>query len=163
MCLWPSGFFSFFFHFFVLFRFSSFFFVFLRFSSLFFHSARGQGRTTAIYCKNGEFHSDPVCTDPVRNFLILGLAWHYLAVSQRPLTLMLLQSIAMQMGGVSWYKLVLYILLSAKRRAYFCKTIAIEMGGVSPYFSEVLGSGVDLTLLNYCENNSLESCEAAGP
>ena len=52
------------------FRFSSFFFVFLRFSSLLSHSASGQGRTTAIYCKNGEFHSDPVCTDPVRNFPI---------------------------------------------------------------------------------------------
>ena len=25
-------------------------------------------QTTAIYCKNGEFHSDPVCTDPVQNF-----------------------------------------------------------------------------------------------
>ena len=29
---------------------------------------KGQGQTTAIYCKNGEFHSDPVCTDPVQNF-----------------------------------------------------------------------------------------------
>ena len=27
-----------------------------------------QGQTTAIYWENGEFHSDPVCTDPVRNF-----------------------------------------------------------------------------------------------
>ena len=50
------------------------------------------------------------------------------------------------MEGVSWYKLVVYIQLSAKRWAYFCKSIAIEMGGVSRYFSEVLGSGVDLTL-----------------
>ena len=31
-------------------------------------SPKGQGQTTAIYCKNGEFHSDPVCTDPVQNF-----------------------------------------------------------------------------------------------
>ena len=31
-------------------------------------SPEGQGQTTAIYCKNGEFHSDPVCTDPVQNF-----------------------------------------------------------------------------------------------
>ena len=46
-----------------------------------------------------------------------------------------------QIGGV-------YTLLSAKRRAYFCKSIAIEMGGVSRYFSKVLGSGVDLTLLS---------------
>ena len=54
-----------FFHFsslFFVFFFFSFFFVFLRFS------ASAQGQTTAIYCKNGEFHSDPVCTDPVRNF-----------------------------------------------------------------------------------------------
>ena len=40
----------------------------------------------------------------------------------------------------------MYILLSAKRRAYFCKSIAIEMGGVSRYFSKVSGSGADLTL-----------------
>ena len=53
------------------------------------------------------------------------------------------------MGGVSWYKLVVYILLSAKRRAYFCKSIAIEMRGVSRYISEVSGSGVDSTLLRY--------------
>ena len=41
------------------------------------------------------------------------------------------KSIAIQMGGVSWYKVVVKILFSAKRRAYFCKSIAIEMGGVS--------------------------------
>ena len=40
------------------------------------------------------------------------------------------------------------ILLSAKRRAYFCKRVAIQMGGVSRYFSKVSGSGVDLPLLN---------------
>ena len=38
--------------------------------------------------------------------------------------------------------------LSAKRGAYFCKSIAIEMGGVLRYFSRVSGSGVDSTLLN---------------
>ena len=27
---------------------------------------------TAIYCKDGEFHSDRACTDPVQNFLISG-------------------------------------------------------------------------------------------
>ena len=42
---------------------------------------------------------------------------------------------------------MVYTLLSAQKRAYFCKSIAIEMGGVSRYFSNVLGSGVDLTLL----------------
>ena len=31
----------------------------------------------------------------------------------------------------------MYILLSAKRRAYFCKSIALEMGGVPRYFSKV--------------------------
>ena len=40
------------------------------------------------------------------------------------------------------------MLLSAKRRAYFCKSIAIEMGGVQRYISEVSGSGVGVTLLN---------------
>ena len=67
---------------------------------------------------------------------------------QRPLTLVLLQKyrdtngrrIVLQIGGVC-------ILLSAKGRAYFCKSIAIEMGRVSRYFSKVSGSGVDLTLL----------------
>ena len=48
-----------------LFRFFSYFF---HFSSVFSYCPRGKGQTTAIYCKNGEFHSDPVCTDPVRNF-----------------------------------------------------------------------------------------------
>ena len=36
--------------------------------TFFFFVPRGQGQTTAIYCKDGEFHSDPVCTDPVQNF-----------------------------------------------------------------------------------------------
>ena len=36
----------------------------------------------------------------------------------------------------------MYVLLSAKRRAYFCKGIAIEMGVVSRYVSKVSGSGV---------------------
>ena len=43
----------------------------MHFSPLFTHfsaSPKGQGQTTASYCKNGEFHSDPVCTDPVQNF-----------------------------------------------------------------------------------------------
>ena len=34
---------------------------------------------------------------------------------------------------------MVHILFSAKRRAYFCKSIAIEMGGVSRYFSKVSG------------------------
>ena len=50
------------------FLFSSTFFAFLRFSSLFFVSSERTGETTAIHCKHGEFHSDPVCTDPVQNF-----------------------------------------------------------------------------------------------
>ena len=40
-----------------------------------------------------------------------------------------------------------YIVRSANGRAYFCKSIAIEMGGVSRYFAKVSGSGVDSTLL----------------
>ena len=49
---------------------------------------------------------------------------------------------------VSRYKweAAVYILLSAKGRAYFCKSIAIEIGGVSRYFSKVSGSGVDSIL-----------------
>ena len=70
---------------------------------------------------------------------------YYLGVSQRtPDPNTSAKSIAIQMGGVSWYKLVVYILLSARRRAYFCKRIAIEMGGVPRYFSQVSGSGVDV-------------------
>ena len=75
-----------------------------------------------------------------------------LGVFRRPLTLIHLQKyrdtngrrIVIQIGGVHT---VVYILLSAKRRAYFCKSIAIELGGVPRYFSKVSGSGVDLTLL----------------
>ena len=46
------------------------------------------------------------------------------------------------------------MLLSATRRAYFCKSIAVEMGGVVRYFSKVSGSGVDLTLLIIMEFHS---------
>ena len=52
------------------------------------------------------------------------------------------------MGDVSRYKLVVYLLISANGRAYFCKSIAIEMGGVSRHFSRISGSGVNVTLLN---------------
>ena len=93
-------------------------------------------------------------TPPPKNLVFAGLeslgGGKLLGVSQRPLTLILLQSIAIHKGGVSRYKLVVYILPSAKRRAYFCKSIAIEMGGVSRYFSKVLGSGVDVTILKLC-------------
>ena len=46
---------------------------------------------------------------------------------------------------------------AAKSRAYFCKSIATEMGGVSRYFSKVSGSGVDVTLLI-----SMKQCPPAG-
>ena len=59
--------FPFFYAFFVFLRNFSLFFAFLRFSSLFSSSPRGQGQTTAKFtAKKGEFHSDPVCTDPVQ-------------------------------------------------------------------------------------------------
>ena len=45
-----------------------------------------------------------------------------------------------QVGGVYVY-IYIYTLLSAKRRAYFCKGTAIEMGGVSQYFSKYRGQG----------------------
>ena len=73
---------------------------------------------------------------------------HKLGVSQRPLTLIVLQKYRDTNGSRIVIQLVVYILHSAKRKAYFCKSIAIEMGGVSRYFSKVSGSGVDLTLLN---------------
>ena len=41
------------------------FYTFLRFFALL---AWNKGQITAIYCQNGEFHYDPVCTDPVENF-----------------------------------------------------------------------------------------------
>ena len=31
-----------------------------------------KSRKTAIFCKIGEFHSDPVCADPIRNFPTRG-------------------------------------------------------------------------------------------
>ena len=58
-------------------------------------------------------------------------------------------------------------LLSAKRSAYFCKSIAIEMGGASRYFSNVLGSGVDSTLLKKLQNDFrvrvISSCTLRSP
>ena len=36
---------------------------------------------------------------------------------------------------------LLWMLLAAKKRAYFCKSIAIEIGGVSRYFSKYWGQG----------------------
>ena len=50
----------------------------------------------------------------------------------------------------------MYVLLSVKRSAYFHKSIAIEMGGVSRYFSKVLGSGGDSTLQNKSEATAKE-------
>ena len=47
---------------------TKFSFFFFRFSSLFFAFLRFQDQKTVIYWANGEFHSDPVCTDPVQNF-----------------------------------------------------------------------------------------------
>ena len=46
------------------------------------------------------------------------------------------------------------IRLSAKRMAYLCESIAIEMGGVSRYFSKVLGSRIDVPLLIFAYNLS---------
>ena len=71
-----------------------------------------------------------------------------LGVFQRPLTLILLQKyrdtngrrIVIQIGGV--------YTTFCQKEAYFCRSIAIEMGGVRRFFSEVSGSGVDFTLLN---------------
>ena len=41
--------------------------------------SQNKGQKTAIYWKNGEFHSDPVCTDPVENFPKYGgVLWEIL-------------------------------------------------------------------------------------
>ena len=49
-----------------LFFFDFSFFSFFCSSSLFFAFLLKDKETTAIYCRDGEFHSDPVCTDPVQ-------------------------------------------------------------------------------------------------
>ena len=53
--------------------FSSLFFVFFLFL-LFYPILLGQEQTTAIYWVNREFHSNPVCTNPVQKFPNLGRA-----------------------------------------------------------------------------------------
>ena len=45
-----------------------FFMQFSPFSSLFSASPKGQGHVCSNLLQNGEFHSYPVCTDPVQNF-----------------------------------------------------------------------------------------------
>ena len=67
------------------------------------------------------------------------------------------------MGGVSWYKLVVYILISAKRKAYFCKNIAIEVGGISRCFSKVSGSRVDSPVLNHVQRGTPVQHKAGTP
>ena len=58
-----------------------------------------------------------------------------LGVFQRPLTLILLKKYRdnkwVAYRDTNWWCMV-YVLLSAKGRAFFCKSIAIEMGGVHP-------------------------------
>ena len=62
--------------------FLSLFFASLRFPSFFSYCPRGQGQTTAIYCKHGEFHSDPVCTNPVQNDPIFSSAQGFPSVAK---------------------------------------------------------------------------------
>ena len=50
-----------------------------------------------------------------------------------------------------------YILLSVKKKAYVCKSIAIEMGGVSRYFSKVSGSGVDSRYFSKVSESGVDS------
>ena len=74
--------FSFFFvRFSSFFSFFSLFFVFFIFFFIFLFSWRTR-EPTAIYCKNGEFHSDPVCTDPVQNFPTLAKFLSILGLSR---------------------------------------------------------------------------------
>ena len=86
---WVGGIFVFFyfcfFCFFVFFVLTSFFFAFILFFSffiaffvcfvVFLRFSLGKDQTTAIYWENGEFHSDPVCTDAVQNFPIARLVF----------------------------------------------------------------------------------------
>ena len=60
-----------------------------------------------------------------------------------------------QIGGV-------HCMISAKRRAYFCRSIAIGMRGVSLSFSKVSGSGVDLILLKVACQSKLPKFVGAG-
>ena len=55
---------------------------------------------------------------PLHFWLKATSNWEY---SNDPWPQYLCKSIAIQMGGVPWYKLAVYMLLSAKRRAYFGK------------------------------------------
>ena len=50
----------------------------------------------------------------------------------------------MQIGGV-------YVASPTKERAYYCKSIVIEVGGVSRYFCKVSWSVIDVALLWYPE------------
>ena len=73
----------------------------------------------------------------------------HLGVFQRPLTLILPQKyrdtngsrIVIQIGGV--------YTTFCQEEGILLQKYAIEMGGVSRYFSKVSGSGVDLTLLKH--------------
>ena len=56
--------------------------------------------------------------------------------------LMLLQKYRDTTGS----RIVIHMLLSAKTRAYVCKSVAIKMGGVLRYFSTASGSVIDLSL-----------------
>ena len=67
---------------------------------------------------------------------------------QRPLTLILLQKYRVQWESyrdTNWW-CIYYFLPSGVHT--FAKSMAIQMGGVSRYFSKVSGSGVDLILLS---------------
>ena len=84
-----------------------------------------------------------------RNYVQLQcLHLHKLGVFQRPLTLILQQKyrdtngrrIVIQIGGV--------YTTFCQKEGILLQKYAIEMGGVSRYFSKVSGSGVDVTLLN---------------
>ena len=91
----------------------------------------GLREQTPRLCNTSALVRQTLCNFELQIWLANITLW----VSQRPLTLILLQKdrntnwrrIVIQIGGVSWYKLVVYILLSAKRRAYCCKSTAIEI------------------------------------
>ena len=58
------------------------------------------------------------------------------------------------MGAASWY-IVVYIALSAKKRSYFCTSIAMAMKGCILILFKSTGVRVDVTILTF-SNSSLE-------
>ena len=76
--------------------------------------------------------------------------WWSLLIWECPNDPILLQKYLDTSGRCIPYECIVYIRLPTKKRAYFCKGMAIEMGGcIAILFSRVSRSGVDVTLLSH--------------